>query len=69
MKTIWKYELENISEQTIEIPHDSTLLDVQVQNGMPCIWALVDPDNIKCTRRLVIWFLYFSRLYMINLGA
>lgn len=40
-KVIWKYELAVKDIQDIEIPHGSILLSVQVQFGVPCLWALV----------------------------
>lgn len=43
MMTIWKYPLEITDEQTIELPQRSEILSVQMQNGVPTIWALVDP--------------------------
>lgn len=47
MKTIYKYPLEIIDYQSIEIPLGSEILTVQIQNEIPCIWAIVNPDFIK----------------------
>jgi len=47
MKTIWKYELETTDLQEIEMPHAAKILTVQVQNGVPCIWCLCKPNNLK----------------------
>lgn len=45
---IWKYPLEITTDiQLIEIPKGAQILTVQVQNGLPCIWALVNPDATK----------------------
>lgn len=52
MKTIWKYPLEVTDEQTIMVPKGGRLLTVQVQNGVPCLWALVDPVALKEPRTL-----------------
>lgn len=38
---IYKYQLEN-SHNTIEMPIGAKVLTMQLQNGIPCIWALVD---------------------------
>lgn len=46
-KTIWKFELEVTDNQVIEMPIGSELLTVQVQNGKPCLWALVNPTKNK----------------------
>jgi len=41
MKTIYKYPLKITPVQDIEIPSGSTLLSVQVQNELPCLWVLI----------------------------
>ena len=42
-QVIWKFEIRLQGEpQTIEMPQGATILDVQVQNGHPQLWALVD---------------------------
>ena len=48
---VYKYVLEVTEQQTIEIPEGAQILSVQVQKGIPCIWALVDP-NMKLTKRI-----------------
>lgn len=47
MRTIYKYQLEVTDEQTVEIPAGAVLLDVQVQNGIPCMWCVVEPTANK----------------------
>jgi hypothetical protein len=44
MKTIWKFGLEITDEQTINIPVPYQLLTVQINNGKPCLWAIVDSE-------------------------
>ena len=44
MKTIWKYKLQVIDKQEIEMPDNAELLTVQVQRGVPCLWVKVDPN-------------------------
>ena len=44
---IWKWTLLPGYEQTIEMPHGAKILDVQVQNGQPQLWALVDESAYK----------------------
>jgi hypothetical protein len=39
---IWKYRLEVTDTQTLRMPCGARILTVQVQNGVPCLWALVD---------------------------
>jgi hypothetical protein len=46
MTTIWKYELKiTFFPQIIPMPEDAKILSVQVQDGIPQLWALVNPDN------------------------
>ena len=45
MKTIYKYELDTIPEQTLSIPEYNEPLFVKMQRGVPCIWFLVNPDT------------------------
>lgn len=42
-KTIWKYELGISQEQQIYLPIGATMLSIQLQEGILCLWALVDP--------------------------
>lgn len=39
---IWKYPLQVTDEQAVPMPIGSQLMTVQMQNGTPCLWALVD---------------------------
>lgn len=51
--TIWKFELETNDEQYIEVPAGAVMLDVQIQNGTPCLWVRLDPEAEKYKRRIV----------------
>lgn len=44
-KQVWKFELEIKDYQIIRLPKESEILTAQSQNGIPCIWALVKPNN------------------------
>lgn len=44
-KTIWKYPLEVETPQELQMPENAEILSVQVQAGIPCLWALVNADN------------------------
>lgn len=44
-KIILKYQLEEVYFQHIEMPKGAEILSVQVQRDIPCIWALVNPEN------------------------
>jgi len=49
VRSIWKWTLESDSE--IAMPLGAMILDVQVQDGEPQIWALVDPLAKPVKRR------------------
>ena len=53
MIAIYKYPLQMRDEQVIEIPSGAKILCVQVQHGTPCIWALVNKDEILS--RVKVW--------------
>ena len=42
---ILKYQLKKDDEQIIKIPERSEILDIQLQNGIPVMWAKVDPES------------------------
>jgi hypothetical protein len=44
-RKIWKYRLEIKNQFELEMPKDALILAVQVQDDMPCIWAMVNPAN------------------------
>jgi hypothetical protein len=44
MARVYKYPLKPEDVQVLEMPKDAKVLDIQVQQGIPCIWAIVDPD-------------------------
>lgn len=50
MKTIHKYPLEIKDLQVIKMHCDDKILTVQMHNGAPCIWAIVDTENEMQTR-------------------
>lgn len=43
-QTIWKYQV-NPKITKFNMPKGAEILTVQNQNGIPCIWALVNPEN------------------------
>ena len=50
MTTIFKYPLQIADRQTIEMPIGAQVFSVQVQDGIPCLWALVDTQAAKVIR-------------------
>lgn len=53
METVYKYKLKCSGEQWIEMPITAKVLTVQMQNGEPCLWAKVRPDEPQALRRFV----------------
>lgn len=52
--TIWKYQLLHKENQHIDMPGDAKVLCVQVQDGIPCLWAKVDPAAKPRTRTISV---------------
>jgi hypothetical protein len=50
---IYKYPLELVPEQEIEMPFRANILTVQIQNDTPCLWALVDTEEIRVAKRTI----------------
>ena len=48
MKTIYKFPIEITDEQKVRMPLSAKILCIQMQGGIPCIWAKVVSDD-KCT--------------------
>jgi hypothetical protein len=55
MHTIYKYPFSLVSEQFIELPRDARPLLTGEQNGVPHLWAMVDP-NAPIERRQLFVF-------------
>lgn len=51
---IWKYELQDIPEQRIEMPFRARMLTVQNQDDRICLWAIVDPTLHKVLRDIIV---------------
>lgn len=47
MKTVYKYKLKIDDLQSVNLPKGSKPLCVKIQNGDPCLWALVDPNETE----------------------
>ena len=53
MRTIYKYSLETVDTQIIEVPgifgiensFNKQFLCIDVQYGVPCLWCIVDTDS------------------------
>jgi len=54
-ETIWKYDIIVNDLIHLQMPEDAEILCIQVQNGNPCIWAKVNPEN-KMEKRSFLMF-------------
>lgn len=52
-KTIHKYPLIIFGSQRVMMPAGAKILTVQLQDGVPCLWALVDTD-FKSKERAIL---------------
>lgn len=52
---IWKWQIEVTDRQTVMMPAGAKLLDVQMQGGECCVWALCDQNAAKEPRHLAIY--------------
>lgn len=56
MKTIFKYNLDLIDKQEVEIPANGKILHFGLQDlESLCIWVLIDPANSKEKRHFKIY--------------
>jgi|LakMenEpi03Aug12_release.lakeMendotaPanAssembly.Ray.scaffolds.fasta_scaffold4123923_1 hypothetical protein len=53
MKKIFKYELQG-KDVILKLPLGAEILNVQLQNDRPVLWALVDPNNVEVGRSICI---------------
>jgi hypothetical protein len=54
MKKVFKYKLELTDLQAVEMPKTTVILSAQVQHGIICLWAIVDPAEPTDLRKIVI---------------
>jgi hypothetical protein len=46
-KQIWKYPLRFQVNQNVTLPYFATILNIQIQNNIACMWVLVDDAEEK----------------------
>jgi hypothetical protein len=52
-KTIFKYNLKLVYEQTVDLPKGAEILGVKSQFDFPVLYALVDTDETKTDKRII----------------
>jgi hypothetical protein len=55
MKTIFKYPIKIQGEFEMELPQDAKILKVDAKQGLPCMWAMVNPEAPKTKRKFHIF--------------
>ena len=54
MKVIWKYILNRVVKETVDLPEGAQILKVEMQHGEFCLWALVDTRKKSEQRKIII---------------
>ena len=54
MNSIWKFELEIVNLQEVEMPQVAQLMTVQGQHGKLCLWAAVHTDSPLKKRKIEV---------------
>lgn len=53
MRTIYKFPLQVAALQQVDMPAESKILCVQIQRGVPCLWAVVERGAIHQWSRTI----------------
>jgi len=53
-KTIWKYKIAITDRQIIEMPQETKILSVQIQDNHVCLWCLIAPERTTFPRGIRI---------------
>ncbi len=56
MMKIFKYVLSGDSKQIVIMPDGATILTIQLKDSSPCLWALVNTNNMLCERVFITLF-------------
>ena len=52
---IYKYPLEKVTDiHEVELPSGAQPLKLAIQNGVPCLWVLADPEKEMVKRRVYV---------------
>jgi hypothetical protein len=53
MKTVYKYKLQFVDCQDIDLPIGAQILKVKNQESVPCLWAVVDTEEKNLEKRKI----------------
>lgn len=48
---IWKFQIQIKDTQKVTMPYGAKILCVQMENGVPCLWALVNTNEAEVDQR------------------
>jgi hypothetical protein len=51
---VYKYQIVFGSRHTVSMPRGARILRFNNQDGVPCIWALVDPHEVAEERKFLL---------------
>jgi hypothetical protein len=51
---VWKFPINIVDDQQIEMPEHAQILHVGGQDGRLCLWVRVNPANAKVARRISV---------------
>jgi len=54
MKVIHKYVIKIQETFSLDMPAQAQILSVQMQGGLPKIWAIVDDENVNTRRNFYV---------------
>lgn len=54
-QVIYKYLLKIGLETFVEVPQGASVMSLAVQNGIPCLWMMVNPDAPTVKRRFFVF--------------
>lgn len=72
MKQVYKYNVGIVSLQQIYMFQGAEILSVQFQDGILCMWAMVDPDMPKVSREIAVigtGHLFDNHKFKVYLGS
>ena len=52
-RRIFKYQIETTDIQSVKMPKGSIIHCLQLQNNVPCIWAMVNPEEKEIETRVI----------------
>ncbi len=50
MKAVYKYQMAGLRDQWVTLPDGAKILKCDFQNGILCLWALVDQNAMSTAR-------------------